>query len=136
MRSWNGNIANFLLETIYSTKFSLVCFTERISNGISFWDIDSYENNWKSFHKFAGHGPAIYYQSSKISFAKEFPMISPIEIVPVLIRAVDTHMLIVLIYQAPSMMRMEHCTHFQFITQWLYWAISILIKDLRAMLVY
>ena len=63
-------------------------------------------------------------------------MISPIEIVPVLIRAVDTDMLIVLIYQAPSTMRMENCTHFQFITQWLYWAISILIKDLKSMLVY
>ena len=43
--------------------------------GQTFRDIGSYENNWKSYHNFFGHGLAICYQTSKISL--EFPVISP-----------------------------------------------------------
>ena len=99
-------------------------FTETTSNGIDFRDIGSYENNWKSFYRFADHSAAICYQTSSIS---------PIDILPVLFRAVDTYMLIVLIYQPPSLIGIFIYT---FIIQRCYWLISILIKDLQATLVY
>ena len=40
-------------ETSYPTTFILMCFTETTENGANFKDIDSYENNWKSFHKWS-----------------------------------------------------------------------------------
>lgn len=72
-----------------------MCFTETTSYGANFRDVHSYKNNWKPFHKFTSHNLFICYQTSKISFVEEFPIISPTEILPVLFRAVDTHALII-----------------------------------------
>ena len=84
-----------------------MCFTETSSNGTNFRDIYSFENNCESFHKFTSHGLSICYQTSKISFAEDFPIISPIEILPVLFRAGDTHILTLLMYRPPG--RIKKC---------------------------
>ena len=99
LSSWNGHITPSLTETIYQAPFSLMCFTETASYGANFKDIQSYKNNWKPFHKFTSHNHVICYQTCKISFVEEFPITLPTEILPALFRAVDTHVLIILIYQ-------------------------------------
>lgn len=77
MRLLNDHIAFLLAEAIHPATFTLMCFTETASNGAKFGDTNSYENNYKSFHKFTGHGLAIY-QTSKISSVEKFPIISSI----------------------------------------------------------
>ena len=99
LSSWNGHITPSLTETIYQAPFSLMCFTETTSYGANFKDIQSYKNNWKPFHKFTSDNLVICYQTCKISFVEEFPIILPTEILPALFRAVDTEALIILIYQ-------------------------------------
>ena len=54
-------------ETSYPTTFILMCFTETTENGANFKEIDSYENNWKSFHKFFGHGLAIIFRKIQLT---------------------------------------------------------------------
>ena len=70
-----------------------MCLTEAASNEANFIDTDRYESNYKPFHKFTGHGLTIY-QTSKIFSVEEFSIISSNEILPVLFRAGDTHILI------------------------------------------
>ena len=84
-------LTQFLAATIYPTAFILMCCTETTSNKINFRDRDSYESNWISFRKFTVHGLPIKYQTAKISFVEEFPIISLIKTLPVLFRADDTH---------------------------------------------
>ena len=90
--SWNGHIAHFLAETIYPTTFSLMCFTETTRNWVNFRYNGSYENSWKSFHRLTGHVFGICFKASKIFFVEKLPIISPVEILPVLFIADDTHM--------------------------------------------
>ena len=70
MGSWNGHIPHVLAETVYPAAFGQMCFTETTSHGTNFRDIDSYEINGKSFHKFTGHDFVICYQTSKIPFVE------------------------------------------------------------------
>ena len=65
-------------------------------------DIDSFENDWKSFYKFISHGLAIFHQTSMTCIVEEFLIISPIEILSVSFRAGDIHKLIILIYRTPG----------------------------------
>ena len=79
-----------------------MCFTETNNNGTNFRDIDNYGNNWKSVHRFFGHGLSICYQTAKISVVEEFHIMSPIEMLPVLFKSGNIHVLIVLIYRPPG----------------------------------
>ena len=67
IKSWNCHIAHFLVETSYPTTSSLMCFTETTKNGANFRDIGSYENNWKSFHKFFGHVLVIIFRKIQLT---------------------------------------------------------------------
>ena len=80
-------------HSIHPTAFSLMYFTERTSNWVFFRSNDSYGNNGKLFHKYTGHGLVICYETAKIFFVEEFPIISLIETLRVLFRTGDTRML-------------------------------------------
>ena len=141
IRSWNGHISLFLAKTMYSTAFCLMCFTATTSNEENFRDIDSYENNLKSFHKFTGHGyQSICYQTfllyKRISYyITHWDTTS-------FIQSRWYRYVIVLIYQLPSKIRtfiadlIEAYAYFHFIIQQWFRVISILIKDLKETSIY
>ena len=106
IRSWNGHISHFLAQTMYSTAFSLMSFTATTSNEENFRDIDSYENNLKSLHKFTSHGyQSICYQTLKILLYRRISYYITHWDTTSFIQSRWYKYVIVLIYQPPSKIR-------------------------------
>ena len=80
-----------------------MCFTETHVNSTSFQRIEEYHPDWKGIHhSSAEHGLAICYNTKKVSVVKEFPEISTIELLPLLMDFDSEIILIILVYRPPG----------------------------------
>ena len=80
-----------------------MCFTETHVNSTSFQRIEEYHPDWKSIHhSSAEHGLAICYDTKKVLVMKEFPEISTIELLPLLMNFDGEIILIILVYRPPG----------------------------------
>ena len=101
--SWNLHIQHILSDKYIMNNSHVMCFTETHVNSTSFQRIEEYHPDWKSIHhSSAEHGLAICYDTKKVLVMKEFPEISTIELLPLLMNFDNEIVLIVLVYRPPG----------------------------------
>ena len=99
--SWNLHISHVLSDKYYMNHSSILCFTETHTNNTNFQKIEEYHHDWKSIHHpSAEHGLAICYNKRTVVIEKEYPQISSLEMLPVLMNVDDEIILVVLVYRA------------------------------------
>ena len=101
--SWNLHLRHFLSDEIYTQHSSVLCFTETHTNESSQVRIEDFKPSWKTIHHpSSAHGLAISYNTDIVVVEKEYPVISDIEMLPVLLRVDESMVLLVLVYRPPS----------------------------------
>ena len=102
IRSWNLHIAHFLSDKVYSTHSSIFCFTETHINNGPDKNIEDYQPGWANIHKPTEHGLAICYDTSKVELVEEFHSDNGLQLLPILIKVEDEHILLILVYRPPG----------------------------------
>jgi exonuclease III len=101
--SWNLHMPHIVSDKCYMTNTNVFCFTETHTSNREVKKIEDYAPTWKSIHhQDSQHGLAICYNSEKVVVVKQFPTISDIQMLPVLIKMDDEYVLLVLVYQPPG----------------------------------
>ena len=101
--SWNLHIQHILSDKYYFNFSHVMCFTETHTNNDRFRRIEEYHPDWKSIHhSSAEHGLAICFNTKKVVIEKEFPEISSIEFLPLLINIDGEIVLVILVYRPPG----------------------------------
>ena len=101
--SWNLHLPHFLSDKYYINLSSVLCFTETHTNNSSSKRIENYNSSWKSIHHpTAPHGLAICFNTDRVLIRREYPTITEIEMLPVLMEIDDEIILLVLVYRPPG----------------------------------
>ena len=85
IRSWNVHLEHFLSDKIYSTYFSLFCFTETNINDSPAKHVDEILDDRKDIHKNTQHGLALCYNLSKVNIIEVIKVPSVLGVLPVLL---------------------------------------------------
>ena len=101
IRSWNAHIEQFMSDSVYSTKCSIICFTETRTNNKLYRCIDQYTEGSKDIHKDTEHGLALCFKEEDVKILRVFQVPTVLEILPVLIEFSDEMILLCLIYCPP-----------------------------------
>ena len=103
MVSWNLHIPHLLSDMYYFNHATVFCFTETHTGSSAFKRIEEYDLRWKSIHHpTAQHGLAVCYNTASVVIEKEFPTISMIQMLPLLMRIEGELILLVLVYRPPN----------------------------------
>ena len=96
IRSWNGHLKHFLSDKIYSSYYSLVCFTETYLNSST----ESHEilDELKDIHKNIRHGLALCYNMRTLYIIEviDFPSVS--EVLPIVLEIEKETFLLAIIF--------------------------------------
>ena len=101
--SWNLHIPHLLSDNYYFSHSNVFCFTETHTGSSTFRKIEEYDLEWRSIHHpTAEHGLSICYNTTSVVIEKEYPTISTIQMLPLLMRIEGELTLLVLVYRPPN----------------------------------
>ena len=101
-RSWNGHLANFISDKIYSSYSSLSFFTETNINDSLAKNIDETLDNWKDIHRNAQHSMAFCYNVCKLNIIEEIEIPSVLEVLPIALEMEKETISLVIVYRMPG----------------------------------
>ena len=102
IKSWKFHLENFLSDKIYSTYFSLFCFTETNINDSPAKHIDEILDDWKGIHKNTQHGLALCYNVSKWNVIEVIEILSILEILAIVLENRTGDYFLVIVYRMPG----------------------------------
>ena len=86
---------------MYPIHGCIFCFTETYINGPCI-SIEDHQACWASIHRHTKHGLAICYDTTKVEIVQEFAVTDALQLLPLVIKVEDEHILLILVYRPPG----------------------------------